>query len=172
MSQPISIPEKALVVLIGAAGSGKSTFAARWFPTDAVVSSDRLRASATPSGKKRRFDVFNALLAAVERRLTSGQLTVVDATNTDWMRRSELIRLARAQRFTPTAIAFNLPLEACLDQNDARAAGAVPPSVVRGQVAALRRDLERLDLEGFAAISIFDSRADVEAATVEIKRAR
>jgi len=39
----IRIPDSALVLLIGASGSGKSTFAARHFGADAVVSSDQLR---------------------------------------------------------------------------------------------------------------------------------
>ncbi|TMB65167.1 MAG: phosphatase, partial [Chloroflexi bacterium] len=39
----IHLPPAALVLLIGASGSGKSTFASRHFDADAVVSSDRLR---------------------------------------------------------------------------------------------------------------------------------
>lgn len=160
------------MLLIGAAGSGKSTFAQRWFEPDAIVSSDDLRASATPSGKKGRFDVFNALLAEVERRLTTGSLTVVDATNTDWLRRSELIRPARARGSPVTAVVFDLPLEQCLAQNQLRASGSVPAGVIRGQVAALHRDLDRLDLEGFSSITIFRTGEEARSARVEIERAR
>ena len=168
----IAIPSNALVLLVGAAGSGKSSFAHRCFPHDTIVSSDRLRAAAAPAGKKRRLDVFNALLAAVEQRLSLGALTVVDATNTDWMRRSELIRMARQRGAPPVAIVFNLPLQDCLAQNRARANGAVPAGVVRDQVAALGRDLERLDLEGFRSISIFASTSEAQTAGVEIEKAR
>ena len=40
----LDIPDFALVVLIGATGSGKSTFAARWFAPTEVISSDACRA--------------------------------------------------------------------------------------------------------------------------------
>lgn len=151
MAATIAIPENALVVLIGAAGSGKSTFAGRWFPPDAIVSSDALRASTPRSGKKRRLDVFEPLLAAVEERLAQGLLAVVDATNTDWMRRSQLLALARRYGTRPVAMVFDVPLEDCLAWNRTRAK-PVPPSVVRGQAAQIERDLDRLDLEGFESI--------------------
>ena len=42
--QILDIPDFSLVVLIGATGSGKSTFAARHFLPTEVVSSDQARA--------------------------------------------------------------------------------------------------------------------------------
>ena len=44
MSPRIELPDESLVLLVGAAGSGKSTFAARHFTATQVVSSDRMRA--------------------------------------------------------------------------------------------------------------------------------
>ena len=40
----VALPDPALVVLVGASGSGKSVWAAEHYRPDEVVSSDRLRA--------------------------------------------------------------------------------------------------------------------------------
>src|SRR5712671_6907612 len=44
LHMPIKIPDFALVVLIGATGSGKSNFVAREFLATEIISSDRCRA--------------------------------------------------------------------------------------------------------------------------------
>jgi len=166
----ISIPPDALVVLIGAAGSGKSTFASRHFPAAAVVSSDAIRKAKRASGwSKRRNDVFDDLRAQADARLAEGSLTVLDATNVDWMRRSELIRSARTNGRTAVALVFAIPVEASLLQNRARQ-DAVSASTIRRQAAAIERDLDRLDLEGFSVVQVFRSNAEADAVQVEIKR--
>ena len=45
MTEPVRIllPDPCLVVLVGAAGAGKSTFAARCFPAADVLASDAYR---------------------------------------------------------------------------------------------------------------------------------
>ena len=164
----MSVAADALVVLIGAAGSGKSTFAGRQFPSDAIVSSDHLRAAlnATSPGRK---DVFEHVLPIVESRMETGRLTVVDATNTDWMRRSELIGRARRHGRPAIAIVFHLPVAVCLAQNASRPT-AVPASIVRRQAAQIARDRDRLDLEGFAAVVTFRSVEESSRARLEIER--
>jgi predicted kinase len=156
-----------LVVLIGAAASGKSTFAARHFAPDCVVSSDRLRAEMT--GAPTDDVVFAELHRRVRARLEGGRLAVVDATNTDWMWRAQLVADARSYGRLAIAIVFNLPTDVCLARNTARAM-TVPASVIRRQVADVTRDVERLDLEGFAAVHVLRSVADVDAVTVEIEK--
>jgi protein phosphatase len=162
----IDIPAGALVVLIGAAASGKSTFAARHFVADSVVSSDRLRAEMTdaPSDEV----VFAELHRLVEARLDDGLLAVVDATNTDWMWRGQLLADARRYDRLVIAIVFDLPLDICLARNTARSR-TVPSSVIRRQVADVTRDVERLDLEGFAAVHVLRSVADVGAVALKIE---
>ena len=167
-SQPsrIDVPTDALVVLIGAAGSGKSTFAGHHFVPDCVVSSDRLRAEirGAPSDDV----VFAELHRQVQGRLAGGHLAVVDATNTDWMWRAQLVADARVYRRPAMAIVFNLAAEVCLARNAARAL-TVPASIIRRQVADVTRDVERLDLEGFAAVHVLRSAADVDAVTLELE---
>ena len=168
-SQPsrINVPADALVVLIGAAGSGKSTFAGHHFVPDCVVSSDRLRAEMT--GVATDAVVFAELHRRVQARLAGGHLAVVDATNSDWMWRGQLVAGARGYGRPAVAIVFEVPVDVCLARNAARAM-TVPASVVRRQVADVTRDVERLDLEGFAAaVHVLRSVADVDAVTLEIE---
>src|SRR3977135_1361569 len=93
----IRIPEAALVLLIGASGSGKSTFASRHFEADAVVSSDQPRgALAGDQPDPPATDAaFGRLHEWLDARLAAGALAVVDATNVDWMRRAELVSRGR-----------------------------------------------------------------------------
>lgn len=166
----LKIPATSLVLLIGAAGSGKSTFAARQFPADAVMSSDQLRAriGAGESDQRVNHQVFEQLRRWIDDQLASGALAVVDATNTDWMRRSELIRSARRNGRPAIAIVFDLPLDVCLSRNAGRSR-AVRASVVRRQVEDVRRDRDRLDLEGFLAVYRLRSVIQVEDVRVEIE---
>ena len=168
-SQPsrIDVPADALVVLIGAAASGKSTFARHHFVPHCVVSSDRLRAEirGAPSDDV----VFAELHRRVQARLAGGHLVVVDATNTDWMWRAQLVADARAYGRPAMAIVFNLAIDVCLARNAARAM-TVPASVIHRQVADVTRDLGRLDLEGFAMVHVLRSVDDVDAVTLEIEK--
>src|SRR4029077_3412918 len=150
-----------------AAASGKSTFADRHFLADCVVSSDRIRGEA--SGPPYVASVFAELHRQVQLRLAEGRVAVVDATNTDWMWRAELIADARRYGRRAIAIVFNLPLDACLARNAARSR-IVPTSVIGRQVADVARDVDRLDLEGFAAVHVLHSAADVDAVSVEIEK--
>jgi predicted kinase len=168
----IELAAAALVVLIGAAGSGKSAFAARHLPAEAVVSSDALRAEIGRDEADQGVNdaVFERLRSAVDDRLRAAKLTVVDATNTDWMRRSELIRSARQHGRPAVAVVFDLPLDVCLAQN-AKRTRSVGPSVIRRQVDEVRRDRDRFDLEGFSSVWVLRSVEEVEGLKVRINGA-
>jgi predicted kinase len=163
----ISVPGDALVLLIGAAGSGKSTFARRHFPDEAVVSSDRFRGLLAGDEADQRVTdaAFELLHMALEHRLEAGLLTVVDATNLDWLGRVTPLDLARRSRRPAVAIVFALPAETCLLRNRTRPR-VVRPGVVRRQSASLRHIRTDLEGEGYAAIHIFGSESDVESAVV------
>jgi predicted kinase len=165
----IELPPAALVVLIGAAGSGKSAFAARHLPPHSVISSDTLRAALGTDEANQAVNeaVFERLRSAVDERLRAAQLVVVDATNTDWMRRSELIRSARQHGRRAVAIVFDLPLDICLARNRMRAR-SVRPGVIRRQVEEVTRDRDRLDLEGFSAVWVLRSTDQVDRLSVHI----
>src|ERR1700730_16745941 len=168
---PIRIPPGALVLLIGPAGSGKSTFAARHFDVSAVISSDRLRGLLAGDEAEQRVTdaAFKRLDRWVDARLEAGALAVVDATNLDWMRRVELIGRARRHGRPAVAIAFDLPLDLCLARSAARQR-RVRAAIIRRQHDELRRSLDRLDLEGFAAVYILRNDAEIERVAVQIEK--
>jgi protein phosphatase len=77
------LPEKCLVLLIGASGCGKSTFAKKYFLPSEIVSSDECRGivSDDENNQAATSDAFDLLHFIVNKRLKNGKLTVVDATN-------------------------------------------------------------------------------------------
>jgi len=168
---PIRIPPGALVLLIGPAGSGKSTFAARHFDVSAVISSDRLRGLLAGDEAEQRVTdaAFKRLDRWVDARLEAGALAVVDATNLDWMRRGELIGRARKHGRPSVAIAFDLPLDLCLARSAARHRH-VRAGIIRRQHDELRQSLDRLDLEGFHVVHVLRSDAEVNRVAVEIEK--
>ncbi len=166
----ITLPPSALILLIGASGSGKSTFAARHFAPDAVVSSDTLRGllSGDEGDQQATPLAFDRLHEWLDARLATGMFAVVDATNTDWMRRAALIGQAARHGRLAIAIAFDLPLDLCLLRNAARRR-TVRAAVVRNQREALRRDLDRLDLEGFSAVYVLRTEDEIAQVVVQIE---
>jgi protein phosphatase len=170
-TRTIRIPASSLVLLVGAAGSGKSSFATKHFPAEATVSSDRLRAELGASEADQRVTeiVFERLHQIVDQRLRSRLLTVIDATNTDWMHRANLIGAARRHGRPAIGVVLDLPLAVCIAHNATRPR-SVQPAVVRQQIAAVARDRDRFDLEGFASVYRLVSVEDLDQAVVEIEK--
>ena len=85
----MSLPDPALVVLVGASGSGKSTWAAEHYRSEEVVSSDALRGvvGSGPHDLDATTDAFAVLEAVVTARLGRRLTTVVDTLGMDAGRR-------------------------------------------------------------------------------------
>ena len=166
----IQLPPDALVVLIGIAASGKSTFAARHFAPTQVLSSDALRAMITdnPSAQGATDDAFELLHRLLELRLRRGRLTVVDATNVEEWARAELLAIARRHRRPAVAIVLDLPLPVALERNATRAAPRPPPGALRRQHRWLHDALHALPGEGYAAVHRLESAEAIDAVRVEI----
>ncbi|HEY7983536.1 MAG TPA: polynucleotide kinase-phosphatase [Ktedonobacterales bacterium] len=166
---PLAIPDPSLVVLIGATGSGKSTFAARHFPPTAIISSDFYRGvvSDDPTDQGATVPAFEAVHFLAGLRLRLGKLTVIDATSVKPQDRAPLVRLAREHDLLPVAIVLDVPLELCVARNAVRPGGAPGPHVARHHVTQLRRGLHSLEREGFRYVHILRTPEAAEAATVE-----
>ena len=164
------LPDPSLVVLIGAAGSGKSTLAARLFALDEIVSSDALRAVVSGDEADQRISgvAFRILHRTVAKRLASGRLTVVDATNVVASVRRPLVARARAAGLPVTAIVLDLAPDRVRLQNAARSR-VVDPDVIERHLAAVRStvDAGRLELEGIDQVVVLTSPDDAAALTVE-----
>jgi protein phosphatase len=165
----LTIPQLSLVVLIGASGSGKSTFArANFLPTE-VLSSDACRGLVADdeNDQSATNDAFDVLHFVAAKRLAAGRLTVVDATNVQEEARRPLIELARQYHVLPVAIVLNVPEAVCHERNATRPERSFGPHVVRRQSRDLRRSLRSLRREGFRHLHVLSSVEEVAAATIE-----
>jgi protein phosphatase len=165
----ITIPELALVVLIGPSGSGKSTFAQTHFRLTEVVSSDFCRGlvSDDENDQAATHDAFDLLHYIVGKRLARGHLTVVDATNVKPEDRKPLIELARTYHVLPVAIVLNVPERTCHERNQQRPDRQFGTHVVRNHIRALRRSLKYLKREGFNRTFILNSEEEIADLTIE-----
>jgi polynucleotide kinase-phosphatase len=166
------VPELSLVVLVGASGSGKSTFARSHFLPTEIVSSDACRGLVADdeNDQSATKDAFELLHFIAGKRMEGGRLTVVDATSVKREDRAHLVALARRYHFLPVAIVFNLPERLCHDRNRDRPERDFGPHVVRNQTRDLRRSLKRLNREGFRHVHVLTSPEEVEAAVIERTR--
>src|SRR5690348_16767776 len=92
----LSIPDFAVVLLMGVSGSGKSTFATRHFQRSEILSSDafRLMVSDDENDQAATKDAFDALHTIADIRLRRRKMVVVDATNVQPEARKPLLELA------------------------------------------------------------------------------
>jgi len=109
---------------------------------------------------------FGLLHHIARVRLAAGRLTVIDATNVETQARRRLLRIANDNQSPVVAVAFDIPLEKCLNQNLARSERVVSEDVVRCQAARFERTLARLHLEGYARIYVLNE-ATLNNAVIE-----
>jgi protein phosphatase len=164
----LAIPELSLVCLVGASGSGKSTFARRHFAPFEVLSSDFCRGlvSGDENDQAATAAAFDVLRYIAGKRLDGGHLTVVDATNVQPEARRHFVELARAHDVLPVAVVLDLPERVCLDRNAARPDRDFGNEVVLRQRDQLRRSLRHLGKEGFRKVHVLRSEQEVADAVV------
>ncbi|MGW7305779.1 polynucleotide kinase-phosphatase [Streptomyces sp. NPDC054835] len=173
MTRTLPVTDLSLVVLIGATGSGKSTFARRHFKPTEILSSDFCRGLVADdendqSASKDAFDVLHHIAG---KRLAAGRLTVVDATSVQREARRQLVDLARAHDVLPIAIVLDLPEAVCAERNAARPDRAgLPRHVIQRHRRELHRSLRGLEREGFRKVHVLRGVEEVEEAEIVLEK--
>jgi alkanesulfonate monooxygenase SsuD/methylene tetrahydromethanopterin reductase-like flavin-dependent oxidoreductase (luciferase family)/predicted kinase len=150
---PPSVPDPAVVVLIGPSGSGKSTWAAaRYLPRE-IVSSDQLRAIAG-SGEHdldASADAFALLDLIVAARTGRGLTTIVDTLGLDADRRTRYREQARRAGLPAVAVLFDTDQAVCRERNRSRDL-PVPAAVLSTQLRRMAASTAEVAGEGWDVV--------------------
>ena len=170
----LTVPDMSLVVLVGASGSGKSTFARTHFAPTQVLSSDFFRGLVADdeNDQSASADAFDALHYVAGKRLAAGRTTVIDATNVQRASRASLVKLAKEHDVLPTAIVLDLPLDVCVARNASRPDRDFGDHVIRRQRGELQRSLRSLEREGFRRVHVLRGEAEVAEAEIVVEPLR
>ena len=163
------LPTPALVVLVGASGSGKSTWALSRYRAAEVVSSDALRevvgsGPADLDASADSFDLLDRIVAArAGRRLT----VVVDTLGLDPAQRAAYLAVARSARPAAVAVILDTPAPVCRARNTKRDR-PVPAAVLAGQLRRVRGVGGELETEGWDLVHVVTDTAVPAAAPPQL----
>jgi predicted kinase/diadenosine tetraphosphatase ApaH/serine/threonine PP2A family protein phosphatase len=149
----IKIPRPTLVVLCGASGSGKTSFAARNFLPTSIVSTDALRGMICDdeTNQESSFAAFDLLFRLVEARLRFSRTTVIDSTALDTKVRRKFLQLAAKYDYGALLIMFDTPLRSCIERDAARGR-SVGAGVIKKQYRQFEHVKKHAYREGFDQI--------------------
>lgn len=166
------LPDPCVVLLVGPAGAGKSTFAARHFRPEAIFSSDALREAIAGDAADQRASgpAFRALHRALDRRLASGRAAVVDATNLTTAGRADVRRIAARHAVPVVALVLDLPEAVVRARNAGRAGRVVPDEVVTRHLASLAAAMTRgaFQAEGYTKVVSLTDPATIDRLTIRL----
>ncbi len=149
----LRLPAPCLVVLVGASGAGKTTWAHRHFPAGEIVSSDVLRSMAgtgedDQAASPTAFEILNRLVVErMRRKLT----TVIDTTGLDADDRRSWVAIAHTAGVPAHAVMFDTPPATC-EQRNAQRDSPLPRQVLRNQLKRFRTVREVIEDDGFDGI--------------------
>jgi alkanesulfonate monooxygenase SsuD/methylene tetrahydromethanopterin reductase-like flavin-dependent oxidoreductase (luciferase family)/predicted kinase len=149
----VTLPDPAVVVLVGPSGSGKSTWATVHYRREEVVSSDALRGvvGSGPHDLDATTDAFDLLERVVAARTGRGLTTVVDTLGTDEGRRRDWLARAREVGLPAVAVVMDTPDAECRRRNTARDR-PVPAPTLAGQLERHRALVPQLEDEGWDVV--------------------
>ena len=164
-----AMPDPALVVLVGASGSGKSTWAQQRYRSQEIVSSDELR-GIVGSGRHdldASADAFRLLDEIVAARMRRGLTCVVDTLGLEPERRRGYRELAARAGLPAVVVVFDVPAALARERNAARDR-PVPAPVLRTQLSRAAEARDEVAGEGWDQVVVVgDERGAVGAAAPE-----
>ncbi len=150
MSELLRIEGPTLLVLVGPAGAGKTTWAREQFGEGQVVSSDHFRAQVGLGewDQDASGDAFELVETILDMRLQRGLTTVVDTLGFDRKSRQRWADKARVAGMESVAVVFDTPADLCRERNRRRR-DPVPARVLDGQIRRHREVVGELAGDGF-----------------------
>jgi alkanesulfonate monooxygenase SsuD/methylene tetrahydromethanopterin reductase-like flavin-dependent oxidoreductase (luciferase family)/predicted kinase len=151
------LPDPGIVVLAGAAGSGKSTWAAERYRTSEIVSSDALRAivGSGPADLDASIDAFELLDTIVNARAGRSLTTVIDTLGLDHARRLSYLQLARSAGLPAVLVIMNTSPRLCRERNRLRDR-PVPAPVLAEQLRKIKSMVGTAADEGWDRVLIIE----------------
>jgi protein phosphatase len=169
----VAVPTPSLVLMIGPAGSGKSRFCRRNFPTAAVISSDACREALSGDAADQGVSpaAFALAHARLEARLRRRRLAVLDATGLNARARASALALAARHHLPAVAIVLDVAAEDCVRHDATRADGRrVGRAVIVRHVRGLPAALAALGREGFSTVHRLHGPGESGRARVDLTR--
>ncbi len=149
VANEILLPRRALLVLCGSAGCGKSTFANQvlkeqeppLMPT-VIVSSDHCRALVCDdeNSQQASHDAFDLFYYIMHKRMFQNCFTIADSTALQLETRQRLLELAKRHQYATCLIVFNIEEHLCI-QRDSQRQRMVGPQVIAYHSGLLQQAL-------------------------------
>ena len=147
-----------LIMMMGIAGAGKSTWIKQNYPNVEPVSRDRIRFDILDEKGGEYFDhedeVFNSFIRQIIGSLVADEVTIADATHLN--RKARLKVLSRVRKYADEVevVWVRVPLETALRQNAMRTGRAkVPNDVIKRMYQSIERPE---DNEGINKLTIIE----------------
>jgi protein phosphatase len=149
----IRIPKHSLVLLCGPAGSGKTTFARKYFPTSWILSTDDCRVMVADTTEGERYfnrQAFDLFFTWLDKRMELASTTVVDSTALSPRFREDVIRVGRFWQSEVHVVIIDTTEAVCQKWNTQRTRQVVPEVVARqyARFVQAKSEVEEEDFDG------------------------